>query len=71
VVECVDNADEVLARIQFDVREWNEKAQLAQDGDPDTTGTEPYWNTPVNDFDDWADLRQKGIDYTHIVRAGK
>lgn len=65
---CLDNADEILGRITFDVREWNEKAQLEQDGDPDTSGTEPYYAAPINDFLDWADLAAQGKKFTQVVR---
>jgi hypothetical protein len=74
LVECVDAAEEVLARLHLHVREWNEKAELAKDGDPNTTGDEPYWGGPPHPIDDWLDwaaLLARGIQYTRVVRQTK
>lgn len=68
-ISCLDNADEVLGTIRLDVREWNEKPELARDGNPNTTGIEPTFNGPVNDLLDWADLVQQRTDYTRVVRG--
>jgi hypothetical protein len=66
---CFDDAQEILARIRFQVREWNEEAQFNTRGDPDTTGTERAFEpAPINDILDWKDLADQGIDYTHTIR---
>lgn len=52
--ECYDHAEELLARITLDVREWNEQSEYTENGDPDTTGTEPVTGLPIDDRDDWA-----------------
>lgn len=51
---CYDNAEELLAQITLDVREWNEFDEFTSEGDPDTTGTEPVTGEPLDDRDDWA-----------------
>jgi hypothetical protein len=55
---CFDDAEETVARIRVQIREWNEDSEfeLEAAGDPDTSGTEPNWGTPVNDFPDWLDI---------------
>jgi hypothetical protein len=63
---CLDDAKELTARIRVRIREWNEVAEFenGSSGDPDTTGLEPNWSTPVNDFLDWDDWGSSfpGID---------
>jgi hypothetical protein len=52
--QCRDNADEVYARIDLVVREWNTKDDFYADGDPDLTGFEDGWdNEPLDDWMDW------------------
>lgn len=51
---CYDSAEELLAKIELVVREWNEESELLSDGDPNTTGTEVGSNEPIDDRDDWA-----------------
>ena len=55
--QCLDHAEEELARIDVIVREWNEEAEflLEETGDPETEGTEPVSGSPLNDRNDWAD----------------
>ncbi|MGZ3695724.1 MAG: hypothetical protein ACXWQO_16615 [Bdellovibrionota bacterium] len=54
---CLDTAQEIKQRIRLFIREWNEEGQLAEGGDPDTTGTEPNFPTfPINDRSDWFDF---------------
>ncbi len=38
-----------------EVREWNGEAEFDADADPDSEGTEPGRDSPLNDFGDWAD----------------
>lgn len=52
---CYDEAEELLARLDLTVREWNEGVEWENDGDPDTEGTEPITGLPLNDRQDWAD----------------
>lgn len=61
---CVDDAEDVVARIRVQIREWNDIDEflLEASGNPDTTGTETDWGTPINDFDDWLDVFTNG-DY--------
>lgn len=67
VFECLDDAEEIIARIKLSVREWNEEAQFDMDGDPDTEGLEPGWNTPINDIPDWADFTPGNVRYPKIL----
>jgi hypothetical protein len=66
-IKCLDDADEIIAHIELMVREWNEEAEFDVDGDPDTIGLEPGWNTPINDLDDWADLAPGEEGYPRIL----
>lgn len=52
---CLDDAGEIKARISLQVREWNEVEEfvLKAAGNPNTSGTEPDWITPINDWPDW------------------
>lgn len=52
---CYDAAEELLARLDLVVREWNEVDEWEADGDPDSDGTEPTTGLPLNDRRDWAD----------------
>jgi hypothetical protein len=54
VFQCLDHDEEVLAEIKLRIREYNEEAQMVDDGDPDTVGEEPLTGLPLDDFDDWA-----------------
>jgi hypothetical protein len=69
-VRCLDDAEEVIARIRLWVREWNEEVQfnLAANGDPDTVGSEPFWSTPLNDLTDWGDFVGNPDDYPRHPR---
>ncbi len=62
---CLDDAEEVVARIRVQIREWNESSEfeLGATGNPDTTGTEPNWGMSVNDFRDWLDIFTGGDGY--------
>jgi hypothetical protein len=64
---CLDDAEEIIARVRLVVREWNEEAQFDMNGDPDTEGMEPGWNTPINDIFDWADLTPGNQQYPRIL----
>ena len=58
VQQCLDHAEEELARIDFIVREWNteDEFDLAETGNPDQEGAEPESNSPLNDLQDWSDV---------------
>jgi hypothetical protein len=56
IFECVDDADEIIARIRLKIREWNEEAEFDDRGDPDSVGTEPVWETPIDDYLDFGAL---------------
>jgi hypothetical protein len=59
---CYDDAEEIVARIRVQIREWNETSEfdLGSTGDPDTTSTEPNWGAIINDYDDWLDVFTNG-----------
>ncbi|MCB9073829.1 MAG: hypothetical protein H6623_09415 [Bdellovibrionaceae bacterium] len=59
---CYDTAHELKRRIRVMVREWNEESEfeLEAAGDPDTTGVEADWGTPINDYEDWKDIVDGG-----------
>lgn len=68
---CLDDADEVIARIKVQIREWNTTTEfdLGSTGNPDFTGTEPNWGTTYNDFFDWDDYVADGnTDYPGIIK---
>jgi hypothetical protein len=65
--ECLDDAEEIIARIRLIVREWNEEAEFDADGDPDSEGIEPGWETLLNDITDWADLTPGNTEYPEIL----
>lgn len=62
---CYDDALEVKSRIQVEIREWNEMDEFALEstGDPDTTGIQTDWLTPINDWPDWDDMLNGADDY--------
>ncbi len=62
---CMDDAEEIVARIRVQIREWNETSEfdLGSTGDPDTAGVEPNWGTSVNDFSDWLDVFTNGNSF--------
>ncbi len=66
---CLDDAHEILARIRVQIREWNEISEfdLGSSGDPDTTGSEPNWGTPINDLRDWLDVVNSGNGYPGLL----
>ncbi|MFT5686674.1 MAG: hypothetical protein ACI8RZ_007630 [Myxococcota bacterium] len=65
VIQCLDHAEEELARIEFVVREWNTEAEFAleETGDPDAEGSEPVSDSPLNDRLDWADATPGSVVY--------
>ena len=65
---CVDDAEETVARIRVQIREWNEVEEfvLGASGNPDTTGTETDWGSAVNDFRDWLDIFSGGNGFPGI-----
>lgn len=66
---CLDHADEVLGRIRFQVREWNEEVQFDTHGNPDTLGVERDFDSPpINDELDWKDLMDQMIDFPRTLR---
>ncbi|MBY0383812.1 hypothetical protein K2X05_01525 [bacterium] len=67
---CVDDAEEIVARIRVQIREWNDIDEfvLKASGNPDTTGTETDWTTPINDFNDWLDIVNLGNGYPGIPK---
>lgn len=65
--QCLDDAEEIIAHIQLVVREWNEEAEFDANGDPDSEGIEPGWETPLNDIADWADLTPGNTEYPEIL----
>jgi hypothetical protein len=63
---CYDDAAEMLARIRFQMREWNEEVEFDTRGNPDTVGQEIEFDQgPINDILDWKD---QGVDYTMTLR---
>jgi len=65
---CEDDAKEEIAHIRLMVREWNEEAEFDKEaGDPDTEGTEPGWDTPLNDREDWRDLTPGNQDLPALL----
>ena len=66
---CMDSADEVLAMVNIQLREWNTKAAYdARKTTPtnhDEGGFEstPFGSFPKNDFDDWLDIVNSSFDY--------
>lgn len=68
-LSCEDDAKEEIAHISLTVREWNEEAQFDADRDPDTTGTEPGWNTPIDDIPDWDVLTPDDTSYPMLRRS--
>jgi hypothetical protein len=65
VLQCLDHAEEELARIELVVREWNEEAEFALEeaGDPESEGSEPVSGSPLNDRADWADATPGSVVY--------
>lgn len=59
---CLDDAEEIIARIRVQIREWNDIDEFLLEGagNPDTTGTETDWGTNINDFKDWLDIFTSG-----------
>ncbi len=64
-MQCLDHAEEELARIDFVVREWNTEDEfaLAETGDPDEEGDEPKSDSPLNDRLDWSDVGDDFIKF--------
>lgn len=63
---CLDDAEEPIAHIAVQVREWNEEVEFDADGDPDTVGTEPGWDGPIDDWDDWKTLTPGATDFPNL-----
>lgn len=63
--QCLDEANELRARIRVRIREWNEVSQFliaASGGDPDTTGVEADFGLfDINDYTDWEDFFYDGF----------
>lgn len=60
---CTNRAQEILARIQLLVREWNTH-DITSGGDPDVFGNETtYPFEPLNDRWDWKDVEAGGPRY--------
>ncbi len=56
VMQCYDNAEELIGEIRMQVREWNLMSEFEADGDPESTSsTEEPSGSPLNDRQDWAD----------------
>lgn len=55
MVECTDDADEMIARLHLIVREWNLEAEFDIDGTPDSEGYEEFWGGKINDYWDFKD----------------
>ncbi|MCO5143666.1 MAG: hypothetical protein M9962_11305 [Oligoflexia bacterium] len=53
--ECLDDADDFIARIRLFIREWN-TSPIAEGGNPNVVGNEPVYGTPNNDYSDWGDF---------------
>ena len=65
--ECLDDASELIARIELFVREWNEEAEFDIDGDPNTTGWETEWeDEPIDDVGDWATVTPDDVSYPQL-----
>lgn len=69
---CLDSAQEVLASITVQIREWNESKEFDKksSGNPDSTGTEPVFGTPINDIKDWKDALNLGSGYPAVFPSG-
>lgn len=54
---CLDDAEEEIARIRVQIREWNDADEFAlgATGDPDATGAEASGSS-INDIMDWLDI---------------
>jgi hypothetical protein len=65
---CLDDAQEVLARIRLQIREWNEEVQFDTNGTPDTMGEELKFPSPVNDILDWKDITKLGAGHNFVTR---
>lgn len=63
---CLDDAEETIAHIAIQVREWNEEVEFDADQDPDTVGTEPGWEAPIDDWDDWKTLTPGDADFPNL-----
>ena len=68
-IACLDSADEVLAMVNIQLREWNTKAAYdARKTTPtnhDESGFEatPFGVFPKNDYVDWLDIVNSSFDY--------
>ncbi len=70
--ECLDNNDEVIARIDVLIRKWNTTGQiaLAASGDPNVgspgdspvTESSPFGEKWLDDYFDWADYETAAAD---------
>ena len=65
---CLDDAEEVQGRIRLQVREWNEEVEFDAKGDPDTSGSEAKFDSPVNDLLDWKDMADQNVDFPRVLR---
>lgn len=60
---CYDSAQELKARLDLVVREWNEVSEFDAEGNPDTTGVESGSGEPIDDRHDWATATPGGDTY--------
>ena len=75
-VQCLNRAEELLARIRVQVREWNDYSALLSRtaAGEDSTATENYYweqaqqNYPFNDYSDWKDLNTSTLPYPRFHR---
>ncbi|MBN2526784.1 MAG: hypothetical protein JXR76_10340 [Deltaproteobacteria bacterium] len=63
---CLDDAEEIVARIRLVVQEWNVEAEFDIDGNASTTGVEGIWNTPLDDVSDWATVTPDNTSYPNL-----
>ncbi len=66
VFECLDRDEEIKARIQMQVREWNLESEflMGAAGDPDSTGAESGFDNPANnDRYDLKDIPLNPADF--------
>lgn len=70
-ITCVDDAFEIIANIRLYLREWNEEAEFDIDGDPDTTGTETWFDHPIDDLTDFKVLTPGSNTFPNLLSVRK
>jgi hypothetical protein len=72
---CLDDAAEIIARIDVTVREWNEEVEFNRPGDSNTTGTEAGWDISwdqIDDLTDWKTQTPGSSEFPNLPRrSGK